>query len=135
MARWDDVTQLVYTNFKESQRMIDTCALKIAHEIEFNNQTDWPAYCNDFEQTISVQSRVFFLRDLISQGNYSDEELANLKRGSIWIGAGEDEIILSWGTPEEKNTTITANNTRIQWVYTQGNYIYTDNGIVTSIQN
>jgi hypothetical protein len=53
-----------------------------------------------------------------------------------FIGMTQDELINSkWGTPKDINRTTTQYGTSEQWVYGNGNYVYLDDGIVTTIQN
>jgi len=47
----------------------------------------------------------------------------------------EDAIASSWGKPERINKTTTQFGTREQWVYGGRNYLYFENGKLTSIQN
>ncbi len=50
------------------------------------------------------------------------------------VGMTESEVYAStWGSPEKRNKTTTAQGNREQWVYEDG-YIYLENGIVTAIQ-
>ena len=59
-----------------------------------------------------------------------------IKKPEPSIGMTSEEVRASrWGDPEKINTTTTANGTSEQWVYSSGNYVYLDNGIVTTIQN
>lgn len=50
------------------------------------------------------------------------------------IGMSSEEVKnSSWGYPQSKNITKTANGTNEQWVYKNNEYIYFDNNIVTAI--
>ena len=40
-----------------------------------------------------------------------------------------------WGEPESINRTVTGNHVYEQWVYGYPNYLYFEDGILTSIQN
>lgn len=40
----------------------------------------------------------------------------------------------TWGKPESINTTTSHSGTREQWVYSNGNYLYFENGVLTTIQ-
>lgn len=52
------------------------------------------------------------------------------------IGMTETEVIqTSWGLPEEKNRTETANGISEQWVYSDNRYVYFEDGVVTAIQD
>ena len=57
-------------------------------------------------------------------------------KGGVHIGMTKDQALASnWGKPNKVNNTTNANGTREQWVYRDGNYLYFDNGILTSIQH
>ena len=63
---------------------------------------------------------------------------ASKDRGpGVKIGDTADFVIKksSWGKPKEINRTTTKYGSHEQWVYGDGNYLYLDNGVVTSIQN
>lgn len=47
----------------------------------------------------------------------------------------QDVLDSSWGAPKKINTTTTQYGVHEQWVYGGGNYLYFDDGILTSIQN
>jgi len=53
----------------------------------------------------------------------------------IWIGMTKEMLQESLGSPYDINRTVTANHVSEQWVYSQGNYVYLDNNIVTSWQD
>jgi hypothetical protein len=55
---------------------------------------------------------------------------------TVVIGMTAEEVLsIGWGKPNDINRTITAYGTREQWVYGNGNYLYFEDGILTSIQN
>lgn len=131
---WDTITQAVWQTFKNRPDMIDDCALKIAHGVTFNPETDWPAYCNAFKDTDIVRRRT----DEVEHDLFKIEDKkvkAKLASGKIWVGATARQAELSWGRPEEIHRTTTATKTREQWVYGSGNYLYIENGRVVAIQN
>lgn len=47
---------------------------------------------------------------------------------------GEQVVRSSWGKPRSINTTLTARGKHEQWVYGGRQYVYLDDGIVTSVQ-
>ena len=62
------------------------------------------------------------------------------RQGRIFVGMSSDDVIKSWGKPDKINKTLTSNNRREQWVYRRGrigndDYVYLENGIVTTIQS
>lgn len=57
-------------------------------------------------------------------------------RGGVSIGMTAKQVRASnWGGPESINRSTGSYGTHEQWVYGGGNYIYFENGIVSSIQN
>jgi hypothetical protein len=54
----------------------------------------------------------------------------------VTIGMTRDEALASsWGKPQSINRTTSATGTIEQWVYGGQNYLYFNNGILTSYQN
>ena len=49
----------------------------------------------------------------------------------------QDQVIngTNWGKPQKVNRTTTRYGTSEQWVYGDGNYLYFEDGVLTSIQN
>lgn len=63
-------------------------------------------------------------------------KLHKLKTMNPKIGMTQEEVLASsWGKPKDINKTTTAYGTSEQWVYSNYNYLYFDDGILTSIQN
>ncbi|MGN6831098.1 zinc-ribbon domain-containing protein [Paucibacter sp. M5-1] len=63
-------------------------------------------------------------------------ERARKKKEGVSIGMSEQDVRdSSWGRPESINRTTSASGTREQWVYGGRNYLYFENGRLTSIQN
>lgn len=57
-------------------------------------------------------------------------------RGGVTLGMTSAQVLNSnWGKPSKVNRTVTQNGTREQWVYGGNNYLYFENGKLTSIQN
>ena len=57
-------------------------------------------------------------------------------KGGVRIGMTKAQALASnWGRPNSINKTTTASGTHEQWVYGGGNYLYFENGELTSIQN
>jgi hypothetical protein len=58
----------------------------------------------------------------------------------VAVGMSSCEVLASWGPPDAINRTITARGTFVQWVYEDldgmpQQYVYLDNGIVSSLQD
>jgi hypothetical protein len=62
---------------------------------------------------------------------------AKAARPGVRIGMTQDQVIngSNWGKPQKINRTTTRYGTREQWVYGDGNYLYFEDGVLTSIQN
>jgi hypothetical protein len=55
-------------------------------------------------------------------------------KGHIMIGMSEEQVRMAWGRPDKINRTVTINRTSEQWMYGSSNYLYFDNGVLTSYQ-
>lgn len=64
-------------------------------------------------------------------------EIAQRRREGVQIGmTAERAMQSSWGRPARVNRTVTGSTVREQWVYPgHHNYLYFENGILTSVQN
>lgn len=60
---------------------------------------------------------------------------ARRKKEGVSLGMPQEEVLMSsWGKPERINVTTTASRRREQWVYGSGNYLYFEDGVLTSVQ-
>jgi hypothetical protein len=59
------------------------------------------------------------------------------KTQGVRLGMSAEEVLQStWGKPESVNRTTTSRGVREQWVYPgRHNYLYFEDGVLTSIQN
>lgn len=63
-------------------------------------------------------------------------EKADRRREGVSIGMTREEVLDSmWGKPQSINRTTGAYGTHEQWVYRGRNYLYFENGVLTTIQN
>jgi len=60
---------------------------------------------------------------------------ALVRKGLIKIGNSECQLYASWGIPVDQNQSVGSWGVHTQHVYGSGNYVYTENGRVTSWQN
>jgi hypothetical protein len=65
---------------------------------------------------------------------YPEEIAQKIISRKIWIGMTSKMAVLSIGSPEKINRTVTGNGTNEQWVY-GSRYLYFDNGILTAYQD
>lgn len=64
------------------------------------------------------------------------KEKAKKKSQGVTLGMTKQQVLdSSWGEPKDINTSIGSWGTHEQWVYGNGNYLYFENGRLTSIQN
>lgn len=64
------------------------------------------------------------------------EEKKLRKSKGVSIGMTQADVLASsWGKPKYINRTTTPLRSREQWVYGNGNYLYFEDGTLTSIQN
>lgn len=58
------------------------------------------------------------------------------RKGGVRLGMTAAQVRASnWGKPDSVNRTTSAAGIHEQWVYEEGNYLYFENGILTTIQN
>jgi hypothetical protein len=77
-------------------------------------------------------------KKLNAEAELKDEDDLRRKKRSegVYVGMSKADVLSSsWGNPKHVNTTTTSFGSREQWVYGGRNYIYFENGYVTSIQN
>jgi hypothetical protein len=77
------------------------------------------------------------LETVMLEKGITPDELEAIRRGEAFIGMSRNALYAAWGKPYTDNKTVTANGLRIQHVYTFGgrHYAYTQNDIVTALQN
>lgn len=76
------------------------------------------------------------LADAQAQAQADEQAKALARTQGVKIGMTQQQVLdSSWGRPESVNKTTDAYGTSEQWVYGGNNYLYFDNGILTSIQN
>ena len=71
-----------------------------------------------------------------AKNKQASQAKAEAKSKGVSIGMSEDDVRnSSWGSPESINTTTTGDTVHEQWCYANNNYLYFDDGILTTIQN
>lgn len=84
------------------------------------------------------EGRVSAVSDGISSKGVVKEKKKKTKSttGGVFIGMSAEEVrTVGWGRPDSINRTTTARGTREQWVYGGRNYLYFEDGFLTTIQN
>src|SRR5699024_11134472 len=70
----------------------------------------------------------------LDEGDDLNEDNDIYEDDKISIGMTEEEVLNRWGEPEDINRTITEHNVSEQWIYSNYQYLYFENGILTTIQ-
>ncbi|MBW2105994.1 MAG: hypothetical protein JRI26_08230 [Deltaproteobacteria bacterium] len=92
--------------------------------------------CNAYAFSKSENAKA----ELIRRNAIPDDEWPVIEQKKIRMGMSELGLVCSWGYPSTINKTVTRYGERKQWVYRscsscKGQYVYTENGKVTSWQN
>lgn len=86
---------------------------------------DYPDIGKQYEKTVSRADQA-----------ERSKQLSHLKNKGVTLGMSAEEVrASSWGRPKSVNTTTGAYGTHEQWVYGGQNYLYFENGRLTTIQN
>lgn len=78
-------------------------------------------------------SRYFFTSDPIDS-SWPPEFAQAIKDRKVRLGMSADQIALAWGKPEKVNRTVSTNGVREQWVYGRSQYLYLEDGKLTTFQ-
>ena len=57
-----------------------------------------------------------------------------LRNREAWVGMTAAQLRLSWGLPDDINTTVNSRGRKEQWVYGLGRYAYVEAGKVSALQ-
>jgi hypothetical protein len=91
-----------------------------------------PKFKNLYTQALTKRNKI----KSDETDSYIKAEKARKKKEGVNIGMSEQDVLdSSWGRPEHVNTTTNTYGTRAQWVYGGRNYLYFEDGKLTSIQN
>lgn len=89
------------------------------------------SYYLDYYNSVNVEKR--YQENAARQ---EQERKAKAKSEGVRIGMTKQQVLdSSWGKPQRVNTTKSAYGVHEQWVYGGHNYLYFEDGILTTIQN
>lgn len=72
----------------------------------------------------------------ISLPKWGNKVLTAIRNNKVLIGMTKEQIVASWGNPEDINRTVGRWVTHEQWVYGEGGpYLYIENGKLASFQD
>ncbi len=104
-------------------------------DISYLKDAGWPTHTGRRAWTAAECATI--VGKLYDAGTSADD-LQKVAQGKIHVGMTQDELIYSWGAPNDYNPTTTAYGTSDQWVYGDpvygANYVYLDNGVISSYQ-
>lgn len=98
-------------------------------------------YKNEIEKWAAMnkkygQKRVATAFELCTYyGKVDYDRVETILKRRIDIGYTKDQCRFAWGAPERINRTTNIYGVSEQWCYGSGNYLYFDDGILTTIQN
>lgn len=96
-----------------------------------------PELCSEYRSQGSTKYRARFKKvasaEIVKRNVWSKDEWDLIKNNQISIGVSEELVRCSWGAPRSVNTTTALYGVHKQMVY-GSNYVYIENGIVTTIQ-
>lgn len=108
------------------------------------NKTAWHIIKSDDGKTVLTNDiaevnayevrRVAANQAAIDDLRKKQRELASKPDAAIGMTAAQVKNNTSWGSPRYVKTTTTKHGTREQWVYEDYQYLYFDNGKLTTIQ-
>lgn len=86
-------------------------------------------------RNLSTFDDYFLSEDPRLKYNWPEDIWKYIEEGKVIIGMNRNQAKMSWGEPKKINKTTNGTVTREQWVYISNNYLYFNNGSLTSIQN
>ena len=90
---------------------------------------DYPEYGKKYESQLAQLSKK-------AEASEKAADLKLKKSKGINIGMNREDVLASsWGKPDSVNRTTTSSTTSEQWVYGARNYLYFENGKLSTIQN
>lgn len=138
---WDEKKALAEKCDKTIPDLMEKATAAYA-EKDYDLAVDTLWICQGYMSDPKVKE--FYTRALTKRNKIKSDETdkqvkadkARKKKEGVLIGMTEQDVLdSSWGRPENVNTTTTAYGTRSQWVYRSGNYLYFEDGKLTSIQH
>ena len=126
--------KLVVAEFRRRQEMKEVTAQKERLATILDRAKDY-RFTSGGRCTRGTPTRV---RRLIAEHRqWSDEELLSVACGGIVIGMSAEQVVASWGRPNDINRSIYSSGVHEQWVYGEldASYVYLEDGVVTSLQN
>lgn len=123
--------QLFDSEVKDEDLLIEERNLVLASTYE-KEKEEYNLKKLALEEKINRERKVREKNIIKKYGKYYGNLILQKK---VVIGMNENMVIESWGRPEDINRTIGSFGVHEQWVYDGGNYLYFENGKLTTIQD
>lgn len=125
----DEVTMQLYYTFKSKDGHEILARVENRRKDVMEDVKQEYAFASCFINATDHALTLQVLAELYGQENA--DLIANKK---VKIGMTQEMCLLSWGAPEDVNSTITNGVKFDQWVYSITSYLYFENGVLTTIQ-
>jgi tetratricopeptide (TPR) repeat protein len=70
-----------------------------------------------------------------NKSSLDKEIIRSILDGKVTFGMTKEQVIVSWGQPEDVNRTVTTYGVSEQWIYGDKHYLYFEDGVLTSWQD
>lgn len=102
---------------------------------KFQEENEYKIYQARHKELLVQRKQEMAKRKAALTKKYGASNAALIVQGRVRIGMTKKMCIESWGEPKSVNTTTGSYGTHEQWVYSSGDYLYFENGILTTIQD
>ncbi|MCJ7841762.1 DUF2845 domain-containing protein [Lederbergia sp. NSJ-179] len=128
------ILQNQYGNIKDSIENVSFIPDELKKKVNELNELATSKYTY---YTDATEEQMNEAKDKFAEEEKIKEEIESAnKPRTVRIGMTEEEVINEgWGVPKKKNRTTNKYGTSEQWVYDGNNYLYFEDGILTTIQN
>lgn len=92
-----------------------------------------PEWSENVVKAIARESSKRRIEAIEQHPEWSEDALMAICKGKIFVGMTREQVIASWGRPEEINESVGVWGTHEQWVYYR-HYLYFENGRLTGWQ-
>ena len=89
--------------------------------------------CNRRNDLVKIEKEKKKREALIAKQPKAIRELINAKK--VQLGMTKEQVILSWGKPEDISRTVGSWGVHEQWCYPNYVFLYFENGVLTSYQD
>ncbi|KUF30056.1 hypothetical protein V2H29_14875 [Lysinibacillus fusiformis] len=124
-------------NPKYFGRMRDEIVAGITNTSYANPSSFGPITLNDWGWIEhEYRSNLYTMERRAEEKKVMNEKIENARGMNPTLGMTYDEVLASlWGAPYDINRTVTEYGSYEQWVYGNGQYLYFEDGILTSFQD